>query len=304
MIDVFTFKDAIHDNTWKRIDENHPIDIFIGKDGNGRYAFEYSGNFKINKRIRSSKLIDVVHYTNNIGKMFLVFALTDNNCLRQFCAFCNDIVESTISIKGDDNVIYKTICNVFFTWQKMFRVQSSLLSEKEIKGLIGELLFLKNELIPVYGETESILAWTGPESAKKDFSINSTWFEIKSVDCSKNSVTISSMDQLDSDVVGNLIIYRLEKMAPEFNGVSINELTESILAQITLLSNKDIFIDKLLKVKYSFESQYDTLVYAVKDIECYKVTEKFPRLERGKIHHAINSATYELTISDLLDFKI
>lgn len=57
MIDILTFKEATHNNSWKRIDENHPLDIFIGKDENGRYAFEYVGQFEINKRIRSSKLI-------------------------------------------------------------------------------------------------------------------------------------------------------------------------------------------------------------------------------------------------------
>ena len=304
MIDVLAFKDAIHDNSWRRIDENHPLDIFIGKDEKGRYAFEYMGNFIINKKIHSSKLIEVAHYIQKDGRLSLVLSLTDNNCLRQFCAFCNDIVDCTMSMSHNDKSGYETICNLFFTWQKMFSTQSALLSENEIKGLIGELLFLQVVLIPIYGVSSSLSAWTGPDAAKKDFSINETWYEIKAIDNAKNSVMISSLEQLDSDVVGQLVIYRLEKMASEFKGISINKLIESLMSIITSLPDKDLFAEKLRGAKYSYESQYDSYVYVVKDVERFMISDNFPRLERKKLHKAINAATYELTISELLDYKI
>lgn len=304
MIDILTFKEATHNNSWKRIDENHPLDIFIGKDENGRYAFEYVGQFEINKRIRSSKLIEVAHYAHRSSEMSLVLSLLDNNCIRQFCAFCNDIVDCTKSMLDNDNSGYETICNLFFTWQKMFRTQSILLSENEIKGLIGELLFLQDELIPIYGVTKSLSAWSGPDTTKKDFSVNNTWYEIKAIDSSRNSVKISSLEQLDSDIVGQLVVYRLEKMASEFDGISINKLVESLMTIITSLNDKDLFVEKLNRVKYSSEIQYDSYVYAIKEIERFVISDSFPRLERKKLHNAINSATYELTISELLDYKI
>ena len=303
MIDVLSFKEAIHDNSWRRIDENHPLDIFIGKDEKGHYAFEYIGCFEVNKRICSSKLIEVAHYTHKNGDMSLVLSLVDNNCIRQFCAFCNDIVECTKTMSNNDSG-YEMVCNLFFTWQKMFKTQSALLCENEIKGLIGELLFLRDELIPIHGVSKSLLAWSGPDAAKKDFSINETWYEIKTIDSSKISVKISSLEQLDSDIVGQLIIYRLEKMASEFDGISINKLVESLMAIITSFHDKEIFMEKLNEAKYCFESQYDSYVYVINNIERFVISDSFPRLERKKLHVAINSATYELTISELLDYKI
>lgn len=303
MIDILDFENAIHDNSWRRIDENHPLDIFIGKDDNGCYAFEYLGHFKINKRIRSSKLIEVAHYTQKDDTMSLVLSLTDNNCVRQFCAFCNDIVNSTESMPDNDSG-YETICNLYFTWQKMFRAQTTLLSENEIKGLIGELLFLKEELIPLYGISDSLAAWAGPDAAKKDFSINDTWYEIKSVDCSKNIVKISSIEQLESDTIGQLVIYRLEKMAEGYTGITLNTLIEDMMSLITSVADKELFIEKLSNAKYTYESQYDSYVYVIIDMERFVVSNNFPRLERSKLHKAISSASYELTISELLDYRI
>ena len=303
MIDVLTFKEATHDNSWRRIDENHPLDIFIGKDDKGRCAFEYIGRFEVNRRICSSKLIEVAHYTHKNGEMSLVLSLLDNNCIRQFCAFCNDIVECTKTMSNNDSG-YEMVCNLFFTWQKMFKIQSALLSENEIKGLIGELLFLRDELIPLYGVSKSLSAWSGPDATKKDFSINETWYETKTIDSSKNSVKISSLEQLDSDIDGQLVVYRLEKMASEFDGISINKLVESLMSVMTSLHDKELFAEKLIGAEYSFESQYDSYVYVVKGIERFVISDNFPRLERKKLHVAINSATYELTISELLDYKI
>lgn len=304
MISRLDFKQAHHANSWRRIDENHPLDIFIGKDSAGRYAFEFMGYFNINKRIQSSNLIEVAHFFQKDGRISLVLSLTDHKCIRQFCAFCNDIVSSTMSINVNVESGYDKICSLYFTWQKMFRVQSALLSENEIKGLIGELLFLKDELIPVYGVYSALSAWTGPDATKKDFSINETWYEVKAVDNSKNSVKISSIEQLESNIDGQLIVYRLEKMASGFSGISINKLVESLMSIIHLLPYKDLFIEKLARIKYSSEIHYDSYVYEVKGVDRYLISTNFPRLERNNLPKAISSATYELTISELSDYKI
>lgn len=304
MIDILIFKQALHANSWRRIDENHPLDIFIGKDEAGRYAFEYIGSFEINKRIRSSNSIDVAHYTQKDGRNSIVLSLTDHKCIRQFCAFCNDIVNYTLSIKSKDNSGYNTICDLYLTWQKMFRVHSNLLNENEIKGLIGELLFLRDTLIPIFGVSRALIAWTGPDATKKDFSINETWYEVKAIEASKSSVKISSIEQLESDFVGQLIVYRLEKMASSFVGISLNQLVESVMSIAHSLMDKDLFIEKLSRVKYSFEIQYDSYVYVVKTIDRFLVSNNFPRLKRNNLHKAIHSASYELTISELSDYKI
>ena len=46
-------------------------------------------------------------------------------------------------------------------------------------GIIGELLFLKDTMIPTFGVEKAIESWMGPEKTHKDFSFDDKWIEIK-----------------------------------------------------------------------------------------------------------------------------
>ena len=93
------------------------FDIYIGMDVTGRYAFEYTGRFHINKSIRSSSLIELTHYKQKDDRISMVLSLTDHKYLRQFCTFCNDIVNSTNTLKSEDISEYETICNILVAWR-------------------------------------------------------------------------------------------------------------------------------------------------------------------------------------------
>ena len=54
-------------------------------------------------------------------------------------------------------------------WQKLLQKASdSILATNEQKGLIGELIFLK-EMIDKEGIEKTLTAWTGPEGSDQDF---------------------------------------------------------------------------------------------------------------------------------------
>ena len=67
-------------------------------------------------------------------------------------------------------------------WLELFgKKKGTLLDKSEIKGLIGELLLLKDKFIPEYGVTDAIASWMGPMLGHKDFEIADTWYEVKAV---------------------------------------------------------------------------------------------------------------------------
>lgn len=287
---------------WKRVDDIHPLDLYFGKDSLGRYAFEYVGKFKINPRVSSSAVILVTQYKNSGSESSIVFSLTDNKWLKQFCTFCNDIIESTSSLPLNSNRGYEETCNRYFLWQKMFKTQTELLSEAEIKGLIGELLVLRNIMFAEYDVDTALASWCGSDKTKKDFSLNDTWYEVKSIDYGKDTVSISSVEQLASALEGELVVVQLEKMSAEYNGISLNRLTQDILRMIPLYSDKEYFIDKLTKVGYRQNPHYDEYVYEFRGLTEYKVTDKFPRLKRDLLPKAVGKARYELILSELVQF--
>lgn len=289
---------------WKLVDEAHPLKIYVGVDENGHYALEYVGLFTYNKNVKSSKIIEINYYKTSSNEKSMVISLADNSCLKEFCFFCNDIVESTSKLSKYSKKGYESICNLYFTWQRMFKSQKDILSEHKIKGLLGELLFLKNEMFPVWGVNCSISSWSGPDYSKKDFSLGNTWFEVKTIEFGKNTVEISSIEQLESPMEGVLAVYQVERMAPEYNGVTISVIIDEIIREITSLHDKEKFLEKLHNIGFHFSEEYDDYVYDIRNLTKYKVDGSFPKISRNSLHKAIAKAAYEITLSDILIFKI
>ena len=57
MITEYDFNLASGSNSWRRVGDLHPIDLYYGKDNKGRNAIEFKGKFIINTKIHSSVLI-------------------------------------------------------------------------------------------------------------------------------------------------------------------------------------------------------------------------------------------------------
>ena len=135
-----------------------------------------------------------------------MFSLEDKEVSGLFYKFCEDLIEQTKSI-NDISLGYITIVNRYFQWKKMFvSSKKHLLDETNIKGLIGEILFLKGNLADRIGLSCALKSWTGQELTHKDFSYGDNWFESKAISKNANSIKISSLEQLDSDKEGELVV--------------------------------------------------------------------------------------------------
>lgn len=295
------FSEHFEPGYFKLIDRTHPLSLYIGADNDGHYAIEYCGDFTPIK-VKASTAIGVMHYVVD-NKKALVFSLHDSSMLSTFCAFCEDMVESSRSAT-DNKRGYTLLINRYYGWKKMFHQSKNLLDEKRIMGLIGELLFLEQKMIPQYGKTKALGSWTGSEKTKKDFSLDETWFEIKTITAGKPVVDISSYEQLESDKLGHLVVYQLEKMSQEYNGLNLNKLVKRICKELDVDQLKDLFLQKLSDAGYSFESAYDSYVYEINMMSIYEVNDTFPCLRREKYLDAISQVKYELLLAKIESFKI
>ena len=179
------------------------------------------------------------------------------------------------------------------------------MTESEMMGLIGELLFLKDYMIQEKGIDVALDSWMGPEKTHKDFSDQKNWFEVKTISFGKESVRISSIEQLDSDVDGTLVVYELEKMSPSYEGIKLNQLVNNIMALLTNTSQREIFMAKLQLFNFDFSNEHDALVFVLRNRSMYKVdTENFPRLHRIMLPTAISRVQYELLLSEIEPYKL
>lgn len=296
------FKNGIESHTYQRIDSDYKVNIFLGYNDDGKMSMIITENGK-EENIKSSKLIDVHLKRREDNKLALSFDLIDLAYAPMFTVFCKDMI--MVCEKAGKDLAISTALIRWKYWKEMFgKKRSQLLDKQEIKGLLGELLVLKNQMISQYGCKEAIKSWRGPLLGHKDFEIERTWFEVKTVNDGANQLVISSLEQLESDIDGHLVVVRLDETS-ENNETAIN-LNSLVVKIIDLIEDPEImeeFSIKLDNIGYTIDPEYDNYCYIFKGLDVYAVNEKFPRLRRKDIFNAIGNVKYTILLTGIIDFK-
>lgn len=286
---------------FSRIDDEHILDLHIGLDEKGRKSIELRSMFKPVK-VTGTSAIDVTQYTKPEYNT-IRFSLKDDDMSGLFYKFCEDIIEQTKDLKNEKDG-YKAITTRFFQWKKMFVLsKNTFLTEPEIMGMIGEILFLRGPLAEESGLSEALKSWSGQELTHKDFSCSDKWYEVKTISRGNTTVRISSLEQLDSDKNGELIVYSLEKMSPAYNGISLNKLILETRQMFLSADDADTFLAKVAMQGYEYNNYYDEFVFEVSGLTRYKVTDQFPKLTHANVPKEITKANYDLALAEIMSFS-
>lgn len=297
------FEISESNNQYRRVECKYNVDISLGRDLKGNLSLVIIEKGEIQK-VNSSEVINVYLRKRKDKKLILGFDLLDAQLENLFIWFCEDLIQATENISKEDAI---TFCiKRWNTWKKMFsKSKSEYLCESEIKGLIGELYFLKNYLVKNYGKTLSIKSWEGANLNHKDFIFEDTWFEIKTISENSENVNINSLEQLDSTIEGNLIINLLEKTNElDKESFNLNLLVKDIIKIIK--ENNDLleeFSNKLLNINYNFEEYYENYYYKIVKVKRYIVNENFPRIVSRNLNEEIVNVKYSLNVKNLKKYE-
>ena len=296
------FTKGKENSTFQRIDSTYTVNIFVGYDDDGRMTFVITENSTI-KPVQSTKLIEVNLKKRDDGKLALSFSLLDTSYESLFLIFCNDII--TICEKaGNDSAITSAMMRWKY-WKEMFgKKKQTILDKQKVKGLIGELLILKEYFFTKWGEEKAIQAWVGPLLGHKDFEINDTWYEIKSVNQNAVQVKISSLEQLESEEKGHLIVMRLEDTSAVVqNPINLNSLVIEIVGLISDVENLSSFQKKLDNIGYVYDEDYNSWNFSYKGRQAYYVDDRFPRIRRMNLENSIGNVEYTIMLDGIEKFK-
>ena len=290
-------------NDYQRYDSRHILDLYIGFNDDKRPSLmlvtpqAISGS--VATKLSSSAFINVRLGRRQMdGRYALEFILTDDAYKELFDKFCEDLAESSRSVSSEEDGP-SFLAERYSLWRTMFRNSNKgRLSELEIKGLIGELVFLSRYMFEEYGVDEALSAWCGPDGVDQDFRIGDYWYEVKAVNAGKETVHISSVEQLDTVSDGELVAVRVEQTSnSDFNGVTLNGLVASIRGQLS--GNVASFDQCLLKHNYVSLSEYDNMYFRIYGYERYAITKVAPVLRSGNITAAATHVQYDLALSML-----
>ena len=280
----------------------HPLDWYV------RYATPEQKSVVILSdcpvdNLASSKSIEASCNQRKDGKYAISFTLVDRHQEDVFITMSCDIIE--FSCLDKPKMALVKVLRRYAAWLKLLdHKHSALLGINAQKGLIGELLFLKEQIELGMQSKDAVLGWVGPDGADQDFVYNDGWHEIKSTGVSSTSVSISSVEQLDCNNDGELVVYRIDKCAPAQAGAFT--LYGLIHSMFNILSKEvgalDEFVLKLGSAGYIDMTDYDNQYFVFSSKQAYRVDNPFPRLRRHEIPTEVVSAEYQLSIPGIVSW--
>lgn len=291
------------DGGFLQIDIQHPLQWHIGYQSilqptlllvcdSEIQAIESSKSMAVNRRRRE---------TDN--RWTLTFELLRNEQQGVFTILCCDVIEYS-RLAANEQEALKLVISRYKQWSRLLEAQQSgLMDENTRKGLIGELLFLEQRLAMTDLTLAAVQGWSGADRADQDFMYSDGWFEVKSIGVSATSVTISSLEQLDCEDKGKLIIMRIDKVAPErANAFSLNDIVHRICNNLDS-DAFNLFRSKLVAYGYLDLQEYSEQKYYHSDTQRYNVDDTFPRLIAKLVPPQITSLHYELDLPSLANWQ-
>lgn len=286
------------------VDLTSKLPLYYGYDKKGRLSLSFISD-KYEKNLTGTQILDIVSGQNKSGLYQIFLSLNDSNYKSIFFALCDDIIASLDVVKNS-SIGFKVFVDRIRKWKKMFTSKSSFLDEKSIQGLYGELYFLDGYRFHKYGREKAIKAWGGPLGRTKDFSIDLDWYEVKCMTTNSNKITISSIQQLDSENPGHLVVVKVELVPEGFNNgiASLNDLFWKITKELyNLPESSDLFLQCVLKKGFQPDGFYEQFRFDVVSEDFYLVQKDFPRVQLPKgSEDSIGKVTYELMVNSLKDY--
>jgi hypothetical protein len=299
--------------TARRIDHSHPLDLFWARDYLGHYLFLY--DFPKEYLVPNNSLPDIkgiqiysVISGDNSSINRIIISLKEQSNWELFLSLCQDLIQTT-RLAQDTSSAIQILLRRLKRWQEFLkRDRPDILSEEEIKGLLGELLFIRRYLVPVFGGTQSIIFWQGPEGYPQDFSIENYAIEIKCHSSNSSPVIrISSADQLCPSLSTlYLMVFTLGKTSsdnPQAINLPILVKDFKNILEMTSPNSMERFTDLLNMIGYVDSDRYLEYSYLVTDSKMYDVRQGFPRICPNDISSDIVHLSYSINLSAYQSFE-
>lgn len=274
---------------------DHPLSFHIGYRGDEQKSFVVLNTGMLD-HITSSKAIDAECIQTADQAYALRFSLNYPSLDELFIKLCWDLMDSS---KHEEKPVQQLV-DQYNKWLKLLQqVSGGLMSSPRQKGLIGELLYFQ-EVLKTNSPEEVLSAWVGPDGGDQDFDFEDHWSEVKAVSISAESVGISSLQQLDRNDAGLLVVYFMDKSTSYgTQTISLPDAVDDVRAYFSSLHELDVLNCKLAKYGYFDKDadKYSETRYRFSGKRIYQVDDAFPKMTSSVVPSAVANAQYDLSIA-------
>ena len=283
-----------------RVDASHPLDIYADVQPPDRVGFAAVCGARP-PDVRPMRSLSVEHGRRADGRWTLQLTLLERQLLPVFAALCRDVVACTRS-GVDEARLGQVVVQRVLHWRSLLERDAAGLGETTLRGLIGELLVLRDRLLPTLGPGAAVAAWRGPLGAPQDFVLaDGRRIEVKTIGPHATQVHINGLEQLDpcGDPL-TLTVVRAEPATPDTRGVVsapalIAEFHSLLAAEPEALAGLEAALSGL---GWHDHAEHDAVVLRVVGIEDHEVGPNFPRLTRGTVPAGVLDADYAVALPD------
>ena len=282
------------------------FDIYAGVDSSSFVLLAIGIHARPPNIATDSSSLDYFRQQRKDGSWLMVLRLRQNGLESVFGRLCQDLADAAEGVP-DEKALVVLFRERLSLWKKLFQHGGSgFLQPHEIKGLIAEMLVL--ELLIRDGKRdvhETVSGWIGPLGADQDFMYSDQAIEVKAIGPGAESISISSLEQLDCAVPMDLILATLRPATPgEPGAIGLNALAARIEGMIAESPEAlNIFKERLLEARYVEHEFYETVLFEPTSIAAYSVRDTFPKLVRDMVPAGIVGASYSIGIDSIADFR-
>ena len=296
-----------------RADVEHSLDYWFARDLLGRYVLCFDSGAEVPAASSVPKLAGVEVNTLTFGEAGcrLVLTLLESEQFDIFRALCFDLMRSTAELSRREGCAGLSITlNRLRRWQSLLKkARDDLLTQSKIIGLVGELLVLRDLILPRTDTFDAVQSWRGPYGDEQDFLLAGRIIEVKTqLSTSDRYLPINSEEQLDTASGPILVCHQtLDVPAEEEDGaVSLNGLVSSLLEPMADKDHAatDLLQTALLEAGYRRREEYGRPYWLLNERSFYEVREGFPRIIPGMISVGIDRVRYRITLQACKDFEV
>jgi hypothetical protein len=292
-------------NQYRRIEIANQFGFYVGTDDQGRYSFLVKLVNNPHLTFNSKFLCCVIGKRSIDSDWAMTVSIDDERYRGVFRTMIDDIATTVAKCNNPTDAEHLFLVR-FNDWRTLFdkKIEKKM-DFASIVGLMGELFFIKEVLIPKIGVERAIASWGGPESTNQDFTTKNGWFEIKTRGSNKPTVHINNSEQLTAEGPGFLVILPIVKSTVEdVKAFSLMSLYNMIIKQIKNSDCRTEFDRKLALVGFVEDSNYLKPCFRFEEFEYYRIDRKFPRIMSKNQFPEISSIEYDLYVPGLQRFRV
>lgn len=240
------------------------------------------------------------------GRTRLLLELTDGRYRDVFLTLADDVVGKLAETTSEAEAVRVFIVRLS-RWQSFLRRHGATgLSQEARRGLLGELVLLRDFVLPHTEEDMAIASWKGCRGANHDFQFRTASVEVKATSSSTpHAFHVSNIKQLDQPGQGRLFVFFVLLEESEGGDVSLPEVVDRIRDRLDGTA-RDAFEDCLIEAGY-LEAQRELYLsprYTVRRHRFFGVAEGFPRLREGQLPGGVEGVKYQVAIAACESFEV